>query len=609
MAAIHLPVGKSDPVTARRSTRDIEWADDTTFTMSLKAYYSAVFLVLVSLVAAACHYQSPVFPLPSYNKSSPAFLKAVDEIEAALSYLVADPKFNTSSYSVEVTSSHSTLWSSFHTASDKDSERPGAEQVNGDSAYRIASITKVFTVLGILKQHAAGNLSLDDPVDKYVSGLRHPQNGSLPWKDITLKSLASQLSGIPRDWAQGDLLQELKDPLAFGLPPATSLGLPQCDSYAEYVPCTTDDLLDYVRTSAPIFAPNQKSTYSNIAFELLGLVLANVTGMRYEEYIETSISRPLEMMGTSFSRPSDSVAVLPKNESWYWDVDEGVQNPTGGLYASSSDMSKFLGYVLTHYNGITPAMNWFQPGSFTAGLYSFYGTPWEIFRTDRILSTSDKAVTFYTKGGGLPGYSTNIIVAPEYDLGITVLTAGNTALLPAIREIVTETLIQAADKIARSQVEQSYTGIYKATHINSSIELSYSEARGLEITRWISNSTDILSALPTRFGVPPNILRLQLIPTLLYRHQSKLDGELWRVALVWDGAPRDESTSDNNAVWDDFCVSDVDTWMYDGKPFNEIVFWNKDKDDKYETVELTAFRVSLTRSCLDAAQLLQAQEL
>ncbi|KAK5465165.1 hypothetical protein LTS15_001728 [Exophiala xenobiotica] len=595
--------GAETSITSTEYDSYIRSAGNTIFTMSLKAYYSVLFFSLISLVAAACHYQSPVFPLPKYNKSSPVFLQAVDKIEAALADVLVDPKFNTSSYSIEVTSSHSTLWSSFHTASDKDPERPGAEQVNGDSAYRIASITKVFTVLGILKQHAAGNLSLDDPVDQYVSALRRPQNGTLPWKDITLKSLASQLSGIPRDWAQGDLLQELKDPLAFGLPPATSSALPQCDSYAEYVPCTKDDLLDYVRTSAPLFAPNQKSTYSNIAFELLGLVLSNVTGMRYEDYIETTISRPLKMTGTSFSKPCDSVAVLPKNESWYWDVDEGVQNPTGGLYASSSDMSQFLRYVLTHYNGITPAMNWFQPASFTAGLYSFYGTPWEIFQTDKILSTSDKAVTFYTKGGGLPGYSTNIIVAPEYDLGITILTGGNTALLPAVREIVTQTLIQAADKIARNQVEHSYTGIYKATHINSSMELSYSEAHGLEITRWISNGTDILSFIPIRFGVPSNIVQLQLIPTLLYRDQSKLDGELWRFAPVLD------IPSGDDAIWSDFCVSDVDNLMYDGKPLNEIVFWDKDKDEKYGTAELTAFRVSLARSGLDAAQLLRAQEL
>ena len=69
---------------------------------------------------------------------------------------------------------------------------------------------KTFTVLGLLYQEKAGNLSLDDPVDKYIEELKEPQNGTLSWKDITLRSLASQLSGIPREcviprkpWSQG----------------------------------------------------------------------------------------------------------------------------------------------------------------------------------------------------------------------------------------------------------------------------------------------------------------------------------------------------------------------------------------------------------------------
>ena len=65
--------------------------------------------------------------------------------------------------------------------------------VDGDSQYRIASITKSFTILGLLYQHALGNLHLDDSIDKYIPELKEPDKGELPWKDITLRSLASQL--------------------------------------------------------------------------------------------------------------------------------------------------------------------------------------------------------------------------------------------------------------------------------------------------------------------------------------------------------------------------------------------------------------------------------
>lgn len=65
--------------------------------------------------------------------------------------------------------------------------------MDGDSQYRIASITKTFTTLGVLYQHAAGNLSLDDSVDKYIPELAEEDGGEIPWKDITLRILASQL--------------------------------------------------------------------------------------------------------------------------------------------------------------------------------------------------------------------------------------------------------------------------------------------------------------------------------------------------------------------------------------------------------------------------------
>lgn len=65
--------------------------------------------------------------------------------------------------------------------------------VDGDSQYRIASITKVFTTLGLLYQHDAGNVSLDTTIDKYIPELQEPDNGDIPWKDITLRILASQL--------------------------------------------------------------------------------------------------------------------------------------------------------------------------------------------------------------------------------------------------------------------------------------------------------------------------------------------------------------------------------------------------------------------------------
>lgn len=128
------------------------------------------------------------------------------------------------------------------------------------------------------------------------------------------------------------VLTTLPDPTKLGLPPPNnSMSLPHCYAYDEHKPCSeagksrvclisplqliSADLITAVKNLEPLFAPNAKSTYSNIAFELLGLVLTKVTGMPYEEYIASSILGPVGMSATTFITPTDPVSVLPKVSS------------------------------------------------------------------------------------------------------------------------------------------------------------------------------------------------------------------------------------------------------------------------------------------------------
>jgi CubicO group peptidase (beta-lactamase class C family) len=567
---------------------------------------ASAILALAALIPTClgkCSSQSPFFPPPKYTRQSSEIWEVFSSIEASLShYIKNNTHLNTSSYSIEVTSSQRTLWSTFHTAPEKNLTRPGAEVINETSRYRIASITKVFTVLGILQLHAAGNISLDDPLIKFIPHLQSTDPSAVPWYMVTLRSLASQLAGIPRDWAQGDLLTSVPDPTTFGLPfiPASApewSELPDCDSYGHYKPCTAPDLVTNIRPKPPLFAPNQKSTYSNIAFELLGIVISNVTGLSYEDYITTAILQPLNMTQTSFIKPADDVAVLPKGEAWYWDVDEGIQNPTGGLFCSSHDMSLFQRYVLANYTNIAEAsLNWLMPVSFTHGMNGFYGMPWEIFRSDKFLdslaSSSQRAVTVYTKGGGLPGYRTLCVLIPEYDLGVTIFTAGGASFINELLERVTVPLIRAADTLGAKQTTERYTGTFSTAdlhELNSSVTLSYSSAYGLEVTRWISNSTNMFALIPVAFQFPQDLrFRAQLIPTGRYVDEVNKEGEKWRAAFVFD------RNLDEKGVWDDWCITDVDIGIYAGMPLNEIVFWDGEHE-VVSDVQLTAFRVNLTR--------------
>jgi CubicO group peptidase (beta-lactamase class C family) len=348
------------------------------------------------------------------------------------------------------------------------------------------------------------------------------------------------------------------------------------------------DLFDQVKSFAPLFAPNQVSTYSNLNFEILGLVLERITNQTYKDYIQEAIFSPLNMSHSTLSKPADDLGVIPVEPHW-WDVEEGVLSPTGGIYSSSNDMSKYLRYVLTHFNALTPALNWFNPGSTSRGLHSFYGMPWEIFQTTRILKDTKRVTRFVTKSGGLPGYTSIIMLLPEYDLGVTLLLAGPPTFFDQLREIVSVALVRAAEDVAIRQLHESYAGTYTSPdpHLNSTVTLK-ADQRGLVITKWVSNSTDIYSSSFFEAQTPPHIY-VQLGPTLLYYNEKKQLGERWRIMVV------EERNQAEGGVWDDFCIEDYDRATYAGKPFNEVAFWDERKDGRFGVLELVGFRANLTR--------------
>lgn len=350
------------------------------------------------------------------------------------------------------------------------------------------------------------------------------------------------------------------------------------------------DLIRSVKAAHPIFAPNQESTYSNIAFELIALAIANVTNQTYESYIDDAIFKPLGMSKSTFSKPDDSAGVIPL---WphYWDVDEGVQNPTGGIYTSSNDLSKFLRHVLSRYNGITHALNWLHPVSNSNGLHSFYGMPWEIFQSDRVLSNSQRTIRFITKGGGLPSYSSLIILIPQYDLGISLLLAGPHGFFDTLLETVSVGVVRAAEEVATLGLQQAYAGRYIAPDpsLNSSLILN-ADHRGLVVEKLISNSTDVLASGLIRFlgKSKDRPWYLLLVPTLLYRDEENQQGEIWRMQIATE-RPKGE-----REVWDDSCITDIDAIAYGGIPINQVILWKGTSGLVYD-VELASFRANLTR--------------
>ena len=147
---------------------------------------------------------NPFLP-PKLKGANPDLARAFAELDSKVQAAArdSDSQWNTSitSLALEITSAEGTLWrTSFtapHTGNDKVS---GIVKVTDQTYFRIASISKVFTVLAVLIQQKAGRWSIKDPITKHVPELaEHVSIGDIKWHEISLETLASQLSGIPRE--------------------------------------------------------------------------------------------------------------------------------------------------------------------------------------------------------------------------------------------------------------------------------------------------------------------------------------------------------------------------------------------------------------------------
>lgn len=141
--------------------------------------------------------------------------------------------------------------------------------------FHMASVSKLFTCCGILMLHQEGKLDLND---KIADLLPYVHIADKRWDEIRLYHMLSHTSGM----------SDVQD-------------------YHWDSPRTDEEALkDYAKSSEVedsrlLWSPSEnKFSYSNMAYELLGLVISQVSGMSYEEYMEKNLLKPLGMDASTF---------------------------------------------------------------------------------------------------------------------------------------------------------------------------------------------------------------------------------------------------------------------------------------------------------------------
>ena len=184
--------------------------------------------------------------------------------------------------------------------------------MKADFYSRIGSMTKTFTVTGLLQLAEQGKLGLDDPIGKYIDGV--PQGDK-----ITLRQLARMRSGLENYAKTPGFQQALV-----------------ADPYRNFTP---QELLGYAFAAPMPFPPGEAFEYSNTNTVLLGLVVEKVSKQSLPDYIKDHILTPLGLDHTSF--PTTNAFPEPHAQGYTNTTTDGAEttatdwNPSWGWAAGA----------------------------------------------------------------------------------------------------------------------------------------------------------------------------------------------------------------------------------------------------------------------------------
>lgn len=257
-------------------------------------------------------------------------------------------------------------------------------------------------------------------------------------------------------------------------------------------------------------------------------MLSRISGKSLSQLFTTWLVDGLNLTGASYTVPSSlpADAIVPVNTTISgWDSELGISSPTGGNFASTSDLAK-IGRAILKSSLLPQSMTrrWLRSGSFVNGLDQGVGKPWEIYR---LRIAGGRTVDVYTKSGDWGSYSTLLALVPDYDIGFTVLTAldpGSPAGVIAsgtvrseVANLLAKPLVEAVDAVAKAQADASFAGTYTDSASNSSITLETDADSALRLTSWVYSGTDLLTDIVNT--LLPNV-DWRLLPNDLYTEEG-----------------------------------------------------------------------------------------
>lgn len=220
------------------------------------------------------------------------------------------------------------LASAFHGWANIDQQK----EVDMDTIFHWASITKTFTGIAVMQLRDRGLLKLDDPIIKYIPELKHVYNPFGNMEEITIRHLMSHSAGF-----RGATWPWKSKP------------------WHPHEPLHWEQLVSMFPYTEILFKPGSKWSYSNPGIVFLGRIVELLTTDDWEVYIDKNIFKPLEMYRSYFDTTPYHLMSY-KCQSYILkegrptpanpDVNTGITVSNGGLKAPFPDMVKYLDFLM-----------------------------------------------------------------------------------------------------------------------------------------------------------------------------------------------------------------------------------------------------------------------
>ena len=222
------------------------------------------------------------------------------------------------------------------------------EPVAPDALFRIASVSKPITAVAALRLAEQGRLDLDAKAFALLPQLQAPAgatNLDARLGDITVRQLLSHLGGWDRDRSF--------DPMFRATEIATTLG--------SQPPASAEDVIRYMLARPLDFTPGTRYAYSNFGYDVLGRVIEQASGQRYDAYVTDQVLRPMGItrmrLGRSLLRDrapgevryydasASATSVFPGGGQVPWPYGGfhlEAMDAHGGWIASVVDLARFI---------------------------------------------------------------------------------------------------------------------------------------------------------------------------------------------------------------------------------------------------------------------------